>query len=437
MKTEFTNISDCRQELTVEIPTATVDEAIGRLSKRYGRSAKIHGFRPGKVPAHVIRTRFLDQILHDVAQDLVAKAVDDALSSEGVTPVATPEIRDVDVDEGKPLTFTATFETLPDVDPGSYDGFTLRQTPVAIDEEAVDKAMEQLRQRAARLEPVDGRGVEQGDTVTLDLERRLVSQPAATGVGDDAPSSKPEQHQDVSVEMGNKVNPPGFDDELLGLEVGATQSFTVTFPDSYEVSSLAGAEAAYDIEVKGLHRRVVPALDDEFAKQAGDFDDLAALRARVEDDLTTHAEHKTKNDVRNDLLRQLAGRVRVEVPDGLIDHEVERRVEQLARHMLGQRIDPREANIDWDAFREQQRAAATDTVRSTLVLDAIASREAIDVTDDDVSQEIERQAEASGRTASAVRALVEKEGGVDRLTTSLRREKAIDFLLSRATIVVA
>ena len=439
MKTEFTHISDCRRELTVEIPTETVDEAIVRLSKTYGRSAKVPGFRPGKVPAHVIRARFRDQILRDVAQDLVSKAVDDALASEDVMPVATPEIRDVDVNEGKPLTFRATFETLPVVDPGSYDGFTLRQTPVTIDEEAVDKALAELRQRAARLEPVDGRGVDQGDTVTLNLERRLMTQPAAvdpttTGA---APSGAPEQHQGVSVEIGNEVNPPGFDDELLGLKIGATRSFTVTFPEGYEVAALAGAEAAYDIEVMGVHRRVVPDLDDEFAKQAGDFDDLTALRARVEDDLTTHAEHEAKNDVRNDLLRQLAGRVTVEVPDVLIDHEVERRVEQLARHMLSQRMDPREADIDWDAFRQQQRTAATDTVRSTLVLDAIASREAINVSDDDINHEIERQAEASERTTSAVRALVEKEGGTDRITTGLRREKVIDFLLSRATIVTA
>ena len=439
MKTEFTHISDCRRELTVEIPTETVDEAIARLSKSYGRSAKVPGFRPGKVPAHVILARFRDQILHDVAQDLVSKAVDEALASEDLTPVATPEIRDVDVNEGKPLTFRATFETLPVVEPGNYDGFTLRQTPVKIDEDAVDKALAELRQRASRLEPVDGRGVEQGDTVTLDLERRLVSQPATTdsNTTGTAPSDAPEQHKGVSVEIGNKVNPPGFDDELLGLKIGATRSFTVTFPEGYEVEALAGAEAAYDIEVMGVHRRVLPDLDDEFAKQTADLKDLTALRARVKEDLTTHAEHEAKNDVRKDLLHQLAGRVTVEVPDILIDHEVERRVEQLARHMLSQRMDPREANIDWDAFRQQQRTAATDTVRSTLVLDAIASREAINISDEDISHEIERQAEASGRTKSAVRALVEKEGGVDRITTGLRREKAIDFLLSRATIVTA
>ena len=435
MKTELINISECRKELNIELPTAVVDEAIGRLSKRYGRSAKIPGFRPGKVPAHLIRSRYIEQILQDVAQELIPGAVDEAISAEDVTPVATPEIRDVEVNEGKPLTFRAAFETMPTVDPGSYDAFTLRQTPITIDEDAINKAMEQLRDQSARLEPIDDRAIEHGDTVTLNLERRLVTKP-----NDDTPDAsavEPEQHQDVSVEIGNEVNPPGFDDELIGLAVGTKHAFTVTFPDDYKISSLAGAEAAYDVEVMSLQQRIVPALNDDFAKQTGEYENLDELRKDVEKNLNAQAEYDSKQEVRNDLLRQLAGRVTSEVPEALVTHEVERRVEQLARHMLGQRIDPRQANVDWDAFREQQREASTGAVRSTLVLDAIAARESIEVSDHDTDQELSRQAEATGRTVSAARALVEKEGGFDRLSTGLKREKAIDLLLSRATIIEA
>ena len=433
MKTEFTDVSESRKELAVEIPTAAVEKAIDRLSKQYGRSAKVPGFRPGKVPAKLVRTRFREQILREVAQDLIPQAIDEALEERGVEPVATPEIRDVEVDEGKPLTFTAAFETVPPVDPGNYDGFTLRRPPVSIADDAVDTALEQLRQGAAQMEPVEGRAAEPGDTLTLDLERRLLRQPAA----DSTPSGEPELHKNARVEIGSEVNPPGFDDELVGLETGATHAFTVTFPDTYGVKELARAEAAYVIEVTAIHRRVLPTLDDAFAKDTGDFADLSALRERVESDLKAQAEQDARNDVRNDLLRQLASRVIVDVPGAMIAHEVDRRVDQLARHMLGQRIDPRQANIDWDAFREQQRATATETVRSTLVLDEIARREQIEITDAEVEREFERQAELSGRTASAVRALVGKEGGVDRLTIGLRREKAIDFLLARATIVTA
>ncbi len=434
MKTDFTKISECRQELKVEIPANTVEKTIDRLSKSYARTAKIPGFRPGKVPAQVIRSRFREQLLHDVAQELVPKAVDDALKTNDLTPLATPDVQDVNVNEGQPLTFRATFDTLPAIDPGRYDDFTLRQTPVDIDKDAVDKAMDQLQFRASRLDPVEGRSIEHGDTVTLDLERQLLKSPVEAN---DESSKEPEQHRDVSVEIGHASNPPGFDKELIGLAVGDTRSFTVAFPEDYEVSSFAGAEAAYEIEVKQLHLRVLPTLNDEFAKQAGDFENLSALREKVETDLNQQAETEAKNDVRQDLLRQLAGRLTTEIPEALVSQEIERRVEQLARHMVGQNIDPREANIDWNAFREQQRVGSMDAVRSTLMLDAIVTQEKINITDEDITQEIERQAEASGRAPSAVRAFIEKDGSINRLRSGLEREKAIDILLSRSKIVTA
>ncbi len=434
MKTDFTKVSECRQELTVEIPAEEVEKTLERLSKGYGRTAKIPGFRPGKVPAQVIRNRFREQLLHDVAQELVPKAVDDALATNELVPIATPDVRDVNVNEGQPLTFRAIFDTLPIVDPGRYDDFTLRQTPVNIDDEAVNKAMNQLQIRASRLDPVEGRSIEHGDTVTLDLERQLVNHPNDKN---NESSTEPEQHRDVSVEIGHASNPPGFDKELIGLNIGDARSFSVNFPDDYEVSSFAGAEANYQIEVKKIQLRILPVLDDDFAKQAGDFENLSALRETIKNDLNKQGEIEAKNDVRQDLLRQLAGRFATEVPETLVSQEVERRVEQLARHMVNQNIDPREANIDWSAFREQQRAGAADAVKSTLMLDAIVTREEIDVTDEDVTQEITRQAEASGRTPSAIRAFIDKDGGLDRLRSGLEREKAIDILLSRSTIVTA
>ena len=424
MKSEMRNVDACRKELTVEIPAAAVDAAIGRISARYGRSVKVQGFRPGKVPARVVRARFHDQILRDVAQDLIPAAVDEAVAEHDLQPVATPEIRDVEVDDGKPLTFTALIETVPAIDPGDYTAFTLRQTPAAIDAGAVDQAVERLRQGRAQLEPVTKRAAERGDVLTINLERRLPDQPQAA----------PERLQGVRIEIGSDVNPPGFDDELVGLGPGATRSFTVTHAENDAVRRLAGRQASYEIEVKNVQRPVLPDLDDEFARSIGEFDDLAALRAQVETDLRAQAEAEARNEVRQELLRQLA-QVTVEVPEALIGRELDRRVEQVARRLLEEQIDPRQARIDWDAFREQQRASATDTVRGMLVLEEIADREAIEITGSDVDQEIERQAALSGRTPQAVRALLEKDGGTGRLEAGLRREKAISLLMKRATIV--
>src|SRR5688500_19165838 len=171
IKTEFSDVSDTRKNLMVEIPSTVVDAEIDKVSKDYSKAARIPGFRPGKVPPKVVRQRFRDQILHDVAHGLIPRAVDEALRERGVEPVDTPDIKDVVVEEGQPLKFTATFETVPPIDPGDYASVTLHDKPAAVDDGAVEQALSQLRERAARYEPVEDRGVEAGDSVVLDLER--------------------------------------------------------------------------------------------------------------------------------------------------------------------------------------------------------------------------------------------------------------------------
>src|ERR1044071_1957093 len=202
MKTEFADVNETRKTVRVEIPQETVDAEIDRLARDYSRKARIPGFRPGKAPARVIKQRFKDQILHDVAQDLIPRAMDDALRERGVEAVDTPDVRDVTVEEGQPLTFTASFDTVPEFDPGDLTTIALTRAAVAIDDEAVNGALQRLRDRAARFEPVEGRGVDHGDTVVPDIARR-----------DAGDAGKPvDSHKDVSIELGAKANPPGFDE---------------------------------------------------------------------------------------------------------------------------------------------------------------------------------------------------------------------------------
>src|SRR5712691_5330952 len=171
MKTEFLDVNDTRKNVRVEIPSDVVDAEINRVARDYSRKARIPGFRPGKAPAKVIKQRYKDQILHDVAHDLIPQAVDEALRERGVEAVDTPDVRDVTVEEGRPLTFTASFDTVPAFEPGDYSSLALRRPSSAVPEAAVDQALQRLRERAARFEPVEGRGVDHGDTVTLDLVR--------------------------------------------------------------------------------------------------------------------------------------------------------------------------------------------------------------------------------------------------------------------------
>jgi trigger factor len=422
MKTEFVDVSETRKNLVVEIESSTVDAEIDRVARDYTKAARIPGFRPGKVPARVVKQRFRSQILHDVVHELVPRAVDDALRERGLEPLDTPDIRDVVVEEGQPLKFTATFDTVPSFDLQPYVSLQLRRPQATLQEGAVDETLQSLRERAARFEVVEARPVERGDTVVVDLVREAGTEP-------------PDTHQDVTIEIGAAANPPGFDDEVIGTTVGETKRFEVRYPDDYEMKELAGTAVNYTVTIKGLKRRVVPDLDDEFARDLGEFDTLAALRARVEQDLTREAEQKAEREARGELLKQLAGWVTFTLPESLIERELDRRIEDFARRLMEQGVDPRKADIDWAAFRQAQQEPARDSVASALVLDEVAQREGLTVSEAEIEAELSRFGERTGRTTAAVRAQLEKDGGISRLATGLRREKAVDFLRSRATIV--
>ncbi|MSO45412.1 MAG: trigger factor [Acidobacteria bacterium] len=421
MKTDLVDINDTRKNLRVEIPSAVVDAQIDRVTRDYSRQARIPGFRPGKAPPRVIKQRYKDQILRDVAQDLIPRAVDDAMRERGVEPIETPDIRDVLVEEGQALTFTASFDTLPAFEPGEYATLSLRRPSSQVTEAAVDEALQRLRERAARFEPAEGRGVLDGDTVTLDLERKLASGATDT-------------HQDVSIELGSTAHPPGFDAQLLGMEPGATKTFVIHYPEDDPAAELANTDVSYAAHIKGIKRRVLPALDDEFAKDLGEFEHLGALRTRVRADLEQEAGHTAERQVRADLMKQLAARVPFDVPASLIEREIDRRLEEFARRLMDQHVDPRQAGIDWNAFRESQREPAREAVAGAIVLDEVARREHFTPTDDEAEREIGRYAERSGRTPAAVRAALEKEGGLSRVYAGLRRDRSIDFIMSRATI---
>ena len=420
MKTEFVDVNDTRKNVRVEIPSTVVDAEIDRVAKDYSRKARVPGFRPGKAPARVIKQRYKEQILHDVLHDLVPRAVDDALRERGVEAVDTPDVRDVTIDEGQPLTFTASFDTVPSFDPGDLATINLRKPQVGIDAEAVSGALQRLRDRAARHEPVEGRGVDHGDTVVLDLERR-------------DPDGKADKHENVSIEIGAKANPPGFDEQLLGLTPGATKSFDIQYPSDYPIGELANTTVSYTVKINALKRRVLPELDDEFAKDLG-LESLDALQTRVREDLEHEAHHAADREVRAELMKQLATRLPFDAPTSLVEREIDRRIEDFARRLMDQNIDPRTAGINWNDFRESQREVAREAVAAALVLDEVTRREQIAVTDEEITLEVDRYAERSGRTPAAVRAALEREGGISRVTAGLRREKAIDLVMSRATI---
>jgi trigger factor len=427
MKTELVDVNETRKNLVIEIPTDVVDAEIAKVSAQYGRSVKLPGFRPGKVPPKVIKQRFKREILHDVAHELVERAVGEALQERGVEPVAAPDIRDLKLEEGHPLTFKAEFDVVPPFDPGEFGSIEVRRSKVNVEDEAVDQALERLRERAARYEPVETGAAETGYTLVVDVERQPFNKEGQAG--------DKEKHEGIPIEVGAKANPPGLDDQLIGMRPNETKSFRLRYPDDYAVPELAGTEVAYTVRLHDMRKRVVPVLDDEFAKDLGEFETLAALRDRVRQDLEGEAREANDRQVRNDVLKKLAERVPFPVPGSLVDREIDRRVEDFAHRLMDQRIDPRKTNIDWAAFREGQREPARDAVASAIVLDQIVQRDDVRISEAEIDAELERYAHNTGLTVPAVRARIEQEGGLPRLVAGMRREKALSQVMSQARVV--
>lgn len=433
MKVELTDVSETKKTLTVEVPQEVVEAEVSRITQRYARAARLPGFRPGKAPIQVVRRRFREEILHDVAHDLVPRVVGDALRDKGVQPVDTPKVRDLQLEEGKPLTFTAAIETAPHVDPGDLATLNVTRPEMPVTEDDVDQALSRLRDRLARMEPVEDRPAEHGDTVVMNLSRRRLTGPQ----GAEIPEEDAESHQGVSAEIGAAANPPGFDDQLVGVAAGTQKTFEVTFPADYEVEEMAGARVEYAVDVTALRRRVLPTLDDEFAKDLGEFATLADLRGRIKDDLEQDAERERTRRMRQQLLEQLAGRMTGEVPEGMVAREVDRRVEEFARRLMDQGVDPREAAINWEEFRGQQQEPAVATVKSVLVLDEIAKREGLEVSEEELDADISGYATRAGRTLAEVKAQLAQQDQLDQIRTGLLREKAVSHAMSRATIAGA
>lgn len=415
------DVSDTRKQLSIEIPADVVEASIARVTRSYAKNARIPGFRPGKVPANVARRRFKAEILQDVARELVPRAVDAALQERGVEPVDSPDVADFAIDEGKPLAFTATFETVPEFEIGDLSTIQLQEPSSALAADAVENALQQLRERAARFEPVEGRPAADGDTLVATIERK------------DA-SGESDTHDDVTLAIGGSGNPPGFDANLIGLSAGETKTFSLHFAEDYPVPQLANTDVTYTVAVKELRQRVLPALDDEFAKDVGDFASLDALRARVQADLIQEAAANAQRTVRGGLLAELAKRIPFELPSSLVEREMDRRVEEFMRRLMDQGLDPRKAGMDWNEFRNAQRAPAQEAVGSAIALDQVARRDQITVDGDAVTAEIGRMAEALQRTPEAVRAQLEKEGGLPRLVTGMRRERALEHALAQARV---
>ena len=414
----------CRRELDLEIPAEEVSKAMERVAKDFAKIARVPGFRPGKAPVSLIRRRFADDIKGEVLQDLVPKRVGQAVSEQKLTPVSQPQVEKLDFTEGQPLKFKAVFEVLPEFDLGNYKGLQIEMPAMDITDSDVAKALDEMRERAAALAPVEGRPVQNGDYVQL----RLMGTPAGGG--------EPLQADSVMCHIGAEETMEPFNEHLRGANIGDNKSFEVAYPADYPDAKLAGKTYNYAAEVLGIKNKTLPELNDEFAKDVSDSATLDELKKKVSESLEHQRDHRQKELQREKIIVELVKVHDFPVPESLVEHQMDVRLERVVRSLAAQGVDPRAVNVDWVSLRKRQQERATDDVKAELIIDRIATAENIDVTEEEVQREIEHMAGHSGESAEAARARLTKQGALDRMRAKLRSDKTLDWLAQNAQIKV-
>jgi trigger factor len=423
----------CKREIELEIPAENVQKATDKVARELARVARIPGFRPGKAPVTLVRRRFSDDIEGEVVQSLVPEYLEKALDEKKMVPVTRPEVDKVEFKEGEPLRFRAVFEVLPEFELGDYKNLQIRVDEVEIGDAQVDKALEELRERAATFLPVEGRAAQDGDYVQIKLH------------GTPTNGGEPLEADSVLCHIGAEETLGSFTENLRGVSPNDTRQFSSSYPDDYPDPNLAGKSYDYNVEVRGIKEKKLPELNDEFAKdqsaaleQTGQADmnilTLEDLRKKIRERLEAAKEHEKGVQARERILAELVKQHDFPVPEALIEGQMDTRLERVVRSLAAQGVDPRAVNLDWVSLRRRQRDAAVNDVKAELLLDRIASAEKIDSTDDELQKEIAAMAEHSGESATALGARLTKQGALDSMKSKLRSNKTIEWLYRTSRI---
>jgi trigger factor len=423
LKVDYVEETSVRKALTFEIESEVVEKEIEQKARDYARHAKLPGFRPGKVPTHVIKQRFRGQVLEEAVENIVNRVVRDELEGRGLKPVAAPRVTDLKLEDEKPLTFRAVFETLPLIELPQYKGLSVKARQAEVTGEQVDAEITRLREHAARYEPIEGRPSQTGDFVVLDI--------SWAGSG----SAKPGRDDDAMLEVGSDDNHPELNARLVGVSAGDQREVTIDYAPDYPSPTLAGQKVEYKFTVKAVKEKKIPAADDEFAKDLGDWDTLAALKDTVRERLRVMAEQEVENEVKNALVEALISKATFELPESLVERHMNARTESAVRSLASQGLDPKKLGTDrWKEYREGQREASQKAATAELMLHEIARREGVEVLEADIDAEVERLAKRMGKPKAAVRHALEEEGDLPAIVARISESKTLDLIKASARI---
>jgi len=414
--------NDCTREIEVEIPAEVVVHETGVVIERFQKHARLPGFRKGKVPASVVRQRFPEDIRSEVVEALVPRYFRQEVEKRGLQPVSQPRVSDLHVADGEPLRFKASFEVMPEIQVSGYQELRAEKTDTSVSDQEVEEALGRLREQQATYSAVDDRELRDGDFAQV----ALVGTPQS-GEG------KPVTMDDVLVEIGGANTVHDFSDNLRGARPGEERRFDVTYPDDFSDQRLAGTKLAYAITVRTIKQKVLPELNDDFAKMAGEFQSLDELRAKIREQLAAEKKHAAEHAAKDRLVEELVRRNDFPIPEALVDRQVDVRLERGLRALAAQGMRTEDMKkMDFSRLRAGQREGALREVKASLLLEKIADLEKIEVSDQEVEQEIVSLAKQMQQTPEAVRARLTRDGALDRIRSRIRNEKTLDFLYRRS-----
>ena len=420
MRSAVENISTVKKEITIEVPQDDVAKEREKAVAKVAKKAKLPGFRPGKAPRSVVERHYGEDIQADVMNKLIADAYFQAVQEHKISPVDLPEISDVSLDKGSPLSFSATVEVRPNIELGTYDGIEVKEEPLTVSDEELEQTINRLREMYAQLEVVEGRPAEKGDSLIIDFE--------GFREGKSIAGAKASDHM-LTLGSGNLI--PGFEDQLVGVNKGEAKEISVSFPADYTNKDLAGKDAVFKVMVKEIKRAVMPEVNDDFAKDIGNHNTVEELRARVKEDLEARKRDELASAQREELLSKLVDAHAFDVPPGMVERELQAMMRQQAVRLARQGMDVK--SFDAEKYREERLPLAEKRVKGLLILDAVADREKVTVIDEELSAELQVLSRKSGQPVETIKKYYEsQEGGMDNLRSSLIQEKTLTLLLSRA-----
>ena len=426
-----TKESTTKREIVVEIPVEEVNRETESLIQKYQKVARIPGFRRGHVPASIIRQRFSEEIKTDMVEALIPRFFRQEAERLSLHPVSQPRVTDLHLHDGEPLRFKAAFEVLPEIKLEGYKDLRADKPEIAVSEADVEQAVADVRERHASFNPVEGRALADGDfaQVSLDGVPKIAEAEGRTNEGNMKEDSQPVHMDEVLVEIAGKNTMPEFTEHLRGTTAGDARTFDVNYPEDTQDKRLAGKTFTYTVKVQAIKQKSLPELNDEFVKTLGPFQTMDDVRKTIREQMESERKHEAEHAAKDKLVGQLIQRNDFEVPDSLIEQQIDIRLERGLRALAAQGLTAEQMKkMDLNRLRVGQREQAVHDVKAALLLERVAEEENVQVSDDELNRELEALAKQSKQTSEAVRARLTRDGGLDRIRTRIRNEKTLDFL---------